>query len=229
MIARALLLPLSQLINLFRRRRFSAHDYWENRHRSARGQLSAVGHAQLNDRANKEQYEIKRARLTEVLEKHVSNAQGRTLLDAGCGIGLLTAAFVDLGFDVTGADVSPTGIAEARSREGRAKFFVSAIEALELGRSFDVVVIVDVLLHVVKRDAWVKSLASLARHVRPGGLLVILDSMRRAEHDKPVHCNWRTLDEFTETAAAFGLTRIDHVQFELTHEGSTKDIAVFRR
>lgn len=229
MSARALLHPLSWLIDLFRGGRFCAHDYWEDRHRSFRGKLRAVGHAQLDERANAEQYEVKRARIAQVLAKHVVNPQGRTLLDAGCGIGLLTSAFVDLGFDVTGADVSRTGIAEARSREVRARFVVSAIETLELARTFDVVAIVDVLLHVVEREAWVKSLGALSRHVRPGGLLVIVDSMRRVEHDKPVHCTWRTLEDFTETMAAFGLTRIDHVQFDLMHEGSTKDIAVFRR
>jgi len=136
---------------------------------------------------------------------------------------------VELGFEVTGVDVSPTGISEAQSREPRARFVVSAIESLHLGRSFDVVVVVDVLLHVVKRKAWVLSLTSLARHVRPGGLLLIVDTMQRVERDKPIHCNWRPFGEFTETMAALGLTPIDHIQFDLEQEGSTKDLVIFQR
>ncbi len=221
--------PLARLIGLFGGERFCAHDYWEARHRSHRGKLSAVGHAQLSDSANAAQYETKRDHVTRAIGKHVSEPQGKTLLDAGCGIGLLTSAFVDLGFSVTGADVSRTGIAEAEAREGRVQFVVSSLERLALSQVFDVVVIVDVLLHVVEQDAWVESLGSLSRHVREGGILVVVDSMQRVDDGKPVHCNWRRLDDISETVLGFGLTLIDHVEFELSHEGSRKDIAIFRR
>jgi SAM-dependent methyltransferase len=47
---------------------------------------------------------------------------GRVLYDLGCGVGLATRAFVDLGFDVTGIDVSARTLAFAKQRNPDAVF-----------------------------------------------------------------------------------------------------------
>lgn len=41
-------------------------------------------------------------------------APGQTLLDFGCGMGLFSVLFHELGFEVTGVDISPAGIAHAK-------------------------------------------------------------------------------------------------------------------
>ncbi|MBI2763960.1 MAG: class I SAM-dependent methyltransferase [Chloroflexi bacterium] len=47
------------------------------------------------------------------------------LLDVGCGDGFWTSIFRDLGFEATGVDVSPGGIATARSKYPESTFLVA--------------------------------------------------------------------------------------------------------
>ena len=140
--------PLRRLLSAIGGGRFHAHRYWEDRHRARRDSLSAVGHAQLDDDANAELYEIKRAKLVDMIGRHVTNPQGQSLLDAGCGIAMFASSLVDLGFDVTGVDVSATALERARSREPRAAFVSGSLETLSLRRRFNVVVVVDVVVSV---------------------------------------------------------------------------------
>ena len=221
--------PLRRLLSAIGGGRFHAHRYWEDRHRARRDSLSAVGHAQLDDDANAELYEIKRAKLIDMIGRHVTNPQGQSLLDAGCGIAMFTSSLVDLGFDVTGVDVSATALERARSREPRAAFISGSLETLSLRRRFNVVVVVDVLLHVVNEKAWHTALAALARHVCRDGLLVILDSMEHPPGDQPEHVHRRPLELFTSVLATHGLRRVDHQRFTLDHEDATKDLVAFRR
>lgn len=66
-----------------------------------------------------------------------------TVLEVGCGsgelLGMIRAA------DRTGIDLSETQVAAARRRLPDAKFFATAGEVLELGRTFDVIIISDTL------------------------------------------------------------------------------------
>jgi|GEM_PF-3896812 len=67
MVVRTLFNPLMRLVALCRDARFCAHNYWEDRHHRLRGMLGAVGHAQLDDKANETQYKTKRAQITQAI------------------------------------------------------------------------------------------------------------------------------------------------------------------
>lgn len=98
---------------------------------------------------------------------------GRSILDAGCGSGAQCAWLLDEGAEVTGVDLSPMMIDQARQRCGaRANLLVADLaEALPLqARSFDGVTC-SLALHYL-RD-WQVPLASFARVLRPGGWVVL--------------------------------------------------------
>ena len=105
---------------------FVPSTYWEMRHQSHFGSLKAVGHRQLSDIANAEQYETKRRHIAGMIGRYVDDPRGKTLLDAGCGVGVLTPTYVGLGFDVLGVDFSETAVRSARSRGVRAEFLGEA-------------------------------------------------------------------------------------------------------
>ena len=155
-----------------------------------------MGHACLTEDANVQQYAVKADRLSSVLRDQVGLRREATLLDAGCGIGALIPLYVALGFEVTGVDISPTAIREARARGVEAALFVERLDGLQLGRFFDVVLAVDVLQHVTEDAEWLRTLASLSRHLGDGGRLIILDCTSETASSAG-HCRRRALEDFS--------------------------------
>ncbi|MDE1937967.1 MAG: bifunctional 2-polyprenyl-6-hydroxyphenol methylase/3-demethylubiquinol 3-O-methyltransferase UbiG [Alphaproteobacteria bacterium] len=101
--------------------------------------------------------------------------QGLTLLDIGCGGGLLSEPMARLGFDVVGADASEknvkTAVSHAVSSGVEIDYRVATAESLaEDGRSFDVVLNMEVIEHVADLVSYLKACASL---VKPGGLMFV--------------------------------------------------------
>ena len=207
---------------------FEPQVYWEDRHRTHQGSLRAVGHRQLSDEANAEQYRIKESRIIGMIRRQVPQPYGKTLLDAGCGVGVLIPAYVELGFSVVGVDFSDTAIGQAQVGGVSAQFVVSSLASLELGRRFDVITAIDVLLHIVADAEWADTLSSLSRHLKPGGALIILD--RFADHTDgwSSHCRPRPKDRYAATFADLGLQIVEHEQFSLEHEDVLKDLFAVR-
>lgn len=216
------------LKRLFSRSTFSPQKYWESRHQSLAGRLAAVGHAQLSESANQEQYSIKGARIGEALLRYFPEPVGFQLLDAGCGVGALTSRYVELGFDVTGVDFSASAIAAAQASGIAAHFKQLSLERLSLGQSFDVVCIVDVLQHLVDDDGFARALAGVASHVKLDGAVLVVDSMSDSG-PSATHCHRRSLPWHEAEFRIVGLEMIEHSQFTLPHENSTKDLLVLKR
>ncbi|WP_319486296.1 bifunctional 2-polyprenyl-6-hydroxyphenol methylase/3-demethylubiquinol 3-O-methyltransferase UbiG [uncultured Cohaesibacter sp.] len=101
--------------------------------------------------------------------------KGLTILDVGCGGGLLCEPLCRLGAEVTGVDASETniGIASTHARESGLAIDYRATTAEALGaegRSYDVVLTMEVVEHVADVDLFLSECASM---VKPGGLMVI--------------------------------------------------------
>lgn len=99
------------------------------------------------------------------------------LLDVGCGDGFWTSIFRELGFEATGVDVSPGGIAAARSKYSASTFLVAdADEPLpfEAG-SFDVI-FCRAISHFGEPDLEITRVTSLIPRlmalIAPGGVLL---------------------------------------------------------
>ncbi len=219
---------LRRLLHLDDEKEFQARPYWEDRHDAHVGSLKSVGHRQLSDEENADQYALKRERITEMISRSVGGGYGKSLLDAGCGIGLLTSAYVDLGFDVTGVDFSETAVKEARATEVEAYFVVSPLVSLNLDSRFDVITAIDVLLHVVDRREWHATIAALSRHLKPGGLMIILDFFPDDGEGWPDHVRPRPLSNYKASFDRLNLRMIEHEQFDLPYEDVTKDLIAVR-
>lgn len=100
---------------------------------------------------------------------------GLSLLDIGCGGGLLSEPMARLGFAVTGVDPSEKNVGTAKAHAEATGVAVtyraSSAEVLEAeGAAFDVVLNMEVVEHVADLRAYLKACARL---VRPGGLTVV--------------------------------------------------------
>jgi 2-polyprenyl-3-methyl-5-hydroxy-6-metoxy-1,4-benzoquinol methylase len=101
---------------------------------------------------------------------------GGTVLDAGCGPGLVAEAFLAAGHRIHGVDLSAEMIRRARERcarfAGRARFEQGSVETTAVEEGFDASVSRFVLHHAPDPSGFVA--AQFAR-VRPGGIVVVAD------------------------------------------------------
>jgi ubiquinone/menaquinone biosynthesis C-methylase UbiE len=109
-------------------------------------------------------------------------SEGTRVLDVGCGIGRWSRLLAARGAQVVGVDLSPTMIAQASQRaaaEGvaeRCRFVVTDLAQLDLGERFDLVLGVTVLQHILDPRAFRAALSAMARHIAPGGRMVLLEA-----------------------------------------------------
>ena len=101
--------------------------------------------------------------------------EGLSLLDIGCGGGLLSEPMTRLGFKVLGADASERNVktAAAHASANGLDIDYRATTAEDLaseGLSFDVVLNMEVVEHVADLGAYLAACAGL---VRPGGLMFV--------------------------------------------------------
>jgi 2-polyprenyl-6-hydroxyphenyl methylase/3-demethylubiquinone-9 3-methyltransferase len=128
-----------------------------------------------------------RDRICEALDRDPRSAAplaGLSLLDVGCGGGLLCEPLAKLGADVMGVDPAPTNIEVARlhaQKSGSPASYRQATveEVVAEGRRFDVVLAMEVVEHVADVDLFV---SSCCQAVAPGGFLFMatLNRTKRA-------------------------------------------------
>jgi 2-polyprenyl-6-hydroxyphenyl methylase / 3-demethylubiquinone-9 3-methyltransferase len=104
-----------------------------------------------------------------------SSLSGLSVLDIGCGGGLVAEPLARLGASVTGIDPGRENIeaAKAHAERARLKIAYRATTAEELaagGNGFDAVLLLEVVEHVPDVRAFLKGVAPL---VKPGGVMVL--------------------------------------------------------
>jgi 2-polyprenyl-6-hydroxyphenyl methylase/3-demethylubiquinone-9 3-methyltransferase len=98
-----------------------------------------------------------------------------TILDVGCGGGLLTEPLARMGAEVTGLDASKESIAIARTHVKETGLAIDyrtgSVEDLACGKTrYDIITALEIVEHVADLDAFIKPIARL---LKPGGLLIM--------------------------------------------------------
>lgn len=107
---------------------------------------------------------------------------GTRVLDVGCGVGRWSRMLAAKGAIVTGVDLSPTMIAQAKQRAvadgvaDRCQFRVQDLSHLEVDGQFDVVLGVTVLQHILDPGLLRDAVRRMRSHLAPGGRMVLLEA-----------------------------------------------------
>jgi 2-polyprenyl-3-methyl-5-hydroxy-6-metoxy-1,4-benzoquinol methylase len=122
-----------------------------------------------------------------------------TVLDAGCGTGRVAIELARRGARTLGVDVDSSMIDEARRRAPELEWITADLVTLQLGRTFDVVVLagnVPLFTRPGTQDLLVRACAA---HVTPGGRLVAGFQLDRgyplADYDTACTAAGLTLEE----------------------------------
>jgi SAM-dependent methyltransferase len=155
--------------------------YWEDRARrfAAQGHglaaVCAYGMPEFYNRAIHLEQRL-------ALRRWLKVPAGCRVLDVGCGVGRWSRQLAARGALVTGVDLSPTMIAEAQRRArlagvgDRCRFHVQDLSELQVGAQFHRVLAVTVLQHILDPFKLHAAVAAMARHLVPGGKMIVLEA-----------------------------------------------------
>jgi len=124
----------------------------------------------------------------------------RTVLDAGCGTGRVAIELARRGYSVSGVDVDPAMLGRARAKAPDLAWIEADLAGLDLGQTFDVVVAAGNVMIYLTPGTEGQVLASLARHLRLGGLMVAGFQLDAGRLD---------LDTYDTCATAAGLEPVE--------------------
>jgi SAM-dependent methyltransferase len=210
-------------------RGFDPHAYWCNRHLERRGSLKAVGHIELDERQNAEEYDIRRHHIRRTLET-LPDAPTRAI-ELGCGVGQMLLLLHDLGWEVTGVDISPIAIEQARTLIPRGNFHVADLSVVATLERFDLVAWFDVLFHVVDDSKWEQCVRRATGLLNQGGRLLLLEhlvdeSMYQGQRG---HVHFRPRTAYDRLFEQTGLRLEHHGRFYLPHSKVHKDILLLKK
>ena len=106
--------------------------------------------------------------------------KGLSVLDIGCGGGLVCEPMARMGAQVTGIDADETAIvtAQAHAKDMGLKIDYRAVTTTDLKNKFDIVLALEVAEHVSDVDVFIRDIVGLCK---PGGLIVMSTLNRTAK------------------------------------------------
>lgn len=153
---------------------YRPREFWQQR-LSEHFDLRGTGETGLSLAFNEACYRLRREVLDRALARASVTLEGCSVLDVGCGTGFFTGHYLDRGARVTGLDIAPASIERLSARFPAARFVLVDVSEASLEERYDVVNAFDVLYHITDDARWERALRTLARAVRPGGVLLVTD------------------------------------------------------
>ncbi len=150
---------------------YDAASYWQGLHR--KGGLGAVANPWVPEALNYWFYRNWAARLDDYVGRQA--LRPTTVFDVGAGTGYWVDWWLRHGAGtVSGCDLSPLAVERLTSRFGPG-FSLVDLAAGSISGAFDLVSIMNVLLHIMDSAAFDRALRTAAAAVKPGGYLLLME------------------------------------------------------
>ena len=95
-----------------------------------------------------------------------------SVLDAGCGTGRVGRELARRGLDVAGVDIDSEMLDTARRKAPGVDWSLADLATVDLSRAFDAIVMAGNVMIFLEPGTESAVVANMARHLRPGGLLI---------------------------------------------------------
>jgi trans-aconitate methyltransferase len=185
--------------------------YWVDRHSQLKGDIRSVGNREVSVEENEKGY-VRRAAVLSELLADLALAEGSTLIEFGCGIGMQAPVIVGAGLEYTGVDISPDALTAARRRCPEGRFIKADVRTFRTVSTYDLALAGYVLCHMVADADWTALLSSLTAGIRPGGHLIIEEQIPTEEPIR--HGDYvlaRPIEDYSKALRGLGLTMIERL------------------
>jgi SAM-dependent methyltransferase len=193
-------------------------EHWSRLHE--RGDLSSVGQSGLPPELNRWLYRALERRVRWFVDRHRALEGLSRVFDVGAGTGYWVRVWHDLGVaTVDGCDLVPAVVERLNAAYGGYgdRFVAADIGAEEVDLppgSYDLVSIMNVLLHLTDDDAFGRALTRVARLVGPGGKLLLIEPiLLNPTYQRPVAATRtsqaRSFTQYRDPLLAAGLELVD--------------------
>lgn len=157
---------------------YDPRSYWTRLHRE--GSLRSVGQSGLPIEMNAWLYRVLERNLRSFLRRHrLLDPAPRRVFEVGVGTGYWTPFWYHLGADrVDGCDLADEAIDRLRQRFPDATYIVGDIAedgVVPQADEYDLVTVLNVLLHITDEDRFAAAARHVAGAVRPGGHLLLVE------------------------------------------------------
>lgn len=191
-------------------------EYWE-RLLSGQYDLSGVAYPNLPVRFNQAFYAQLRRAVEGMIQSHQVEIRHKDVLEIGPGTGFWVQLWTNMGASsVTGLDITRTAVERLSVKFPSHEFRVADVGSDELDElgPFDVIAAMSVLLHIVDDERLGVALSNMARTLRPGGVILLMEPLVVRKWWGPVvdsmsNSKARTVDEWRRSLQKVGLELVD--------------------
>lgn len=188
-------------------RQYQPSEYWQER-LSKDFSLGGVGMLGLGPVFNGWLYKLRRLAVNRAVRVMRIGVEGRSVLDVGCGTGFWLQFWQRKGAtEIWGIDIAQVSIDNLRQQYPGMTLCHDDIArpGLELGKKFDLISAFDVLYHITNDETWALALSNIARHLKPGGWLLLTDLFLHEGEYRIYHQLSRPLSEYEYHLSRLGM------------------------
>jgi SAM-dependent methyltransferase len=193
-------------------------EYWAKR-LSNDCSLGTVGLLGAGVGWNQWLYAVRRAVLLKTVRRHGIAQPGMSVLELGAGSGFYVPVWERCGAcRIVGVDLTEHSVRYLKHRHPRRAFLVQDIGVpFDLNERFDVVTAFDVMFHILDDQSHQVALTNAARHVAPGGHLLVTDvRLRSTALATAAHVRFRSLSAYGEIMPHVGMRLVSAVPVFVT-------------
>lgn len=153
---------------------YNAPAYWEDRFRKYGTSIRGPGHEGLSEAENERMYREAAGVFRAICRKEMTDFQTARVLEIGVGTGFYTRLLQELGAQsYTGIDITDVLFSNHAKIFPSYRFRKADITEDILAGSFNVIVMIDVMQHIVEKKKLAFAMENLKRSLAPGGIFIV--------------------------------------------------------